>query len=181
MNQNYRTKLSKYLLFHRYSRLHVIHGGANRIWTILQDWQVSNVLFWFLLLPSFNLNVQTHFMNQNRILSLFSGHLQWWTTQLYTPLCTSVRLSFRLSVLWLVGHLVSWLVSRLAPLTFLLCFFFIFLSHCSWPNVQLTSNTALAHPHRTGVDIYLTLFLDKGKDIGKSTIFRHHFKIKHFR
>ena len=66
-------------------------------------------------------------------------------TQLYTPLCRSIRPSVRPSV----GPSVT------------LYFFFGFCGlwpHCSCPNDQVTSNTAPAHPHATGVVLYPALF-----------------------
>ena len=46
-------------------------------------------------------------------------------------------------------------------------FFSVFCSlwpHCSCPNDQVTSNTAPAHLHATGVAVYLTLFSTVGDD-----------------
>ena len=72
--------------------------------------------------------------------------------RLYTPLCWSIY--------WSVGPSVRRSIhpSICPPVT--LSFFFCGLwPHCSYPNGQVTSNTAPAHLHATGVAVYPALFL----------------------
>ena len=69
-------------------------------------------------------------------------------TQLFMPLCRSVRRSVRLSVHPSVRH------------TLLFLGFWDFWLHCSCPNDLVTSIMAPAHPHATGVAVYPALLTD---------------------
>ena len=71
-------------------------------------------------------------------------------TRLYNPLCRSVRPSVRPSVRRSVRPSVR-------PSHFTFLFFCGLWPHCSCPSDQVTSNTAPAHPHATGVVVYPAL------------------------
>ena len=71
-------------------------------------------------------------------------------TRLYTPLCPSVCRS--------VGPSVRRSVHRSTCHTLFFLFFGGFWYHCSCPNDMVTSITAPAHPHATGVAVYPALF-----------------------
>ena len=64
-----------------------------------------------------------------------------------------------LSVRPSVGPSVRWSVRPSVRHTLLFLGFCGFWPHCSYLNDQVTSNTAPAHPHATGVAVYPALFL----------------------
>ena len=65
-----------------------------------------------------------------------------------------------------VGRSVGLLVRPSVRHTLLLLGFCGLWAHCSCPNDQVTSNTAPAHPHATGVAVYPALF--KSNEIANS-------------
>ena len=61
-----------------------------------------------------------------------------------------------LQICWSVYPSVHWTVCLLVRLSHFFGFCGLW-SHCGCPNDQVTSNTALAHPHATGVAVYPAL------------------------
>ena len=90
----------------------------------------------------------------NEWMNVFSRMLPNSTPHFVRPsvclsVCLSVRLSVRQSVSPFLCH------------TSLFLGFGSLWPHCSCPNDQVTSNTAAAHPHATGVAVYPALFMNE--------------------
>ena len=90
----------------------------------------------------------------------------YFQTRLYTPLCPSVGRSVTLLLfLWILFFdLTAPALPKIQPRNWgsrvfgLVFLDFILWPHCSYPNALVTSSTAPAHPHATGVAVYLALF-----------------------